>query len=304
MLKVGLQLVSVKNALKDDFENTLKRVSEIGYKYVEFLSRGDGITIGDGVRLDMPAEEVKKLLDQYGLTAVGVNLRPEFIDTYEDGKLVKRDLDYEAVDYKNFFDYQKKMGNRNIVITLQMYENYEHVLACCAAFNRIGRLCKENGMKLLYHNQNQVGQSFNGELVLDIIANNTDPELVFFELDTFWLLRGGLDAVDVIKKLGKRVTILHQKDFPKNAKEPINVFEFVDPNVPLDYVTFHGFVRPECYTEIGTGIIDLQAMVDAANEYTDAEYILLEHDRPVLVDELKSVAESMENFRKYKGLEF
>ena len=61
---VGLQLYGVRNAMKEDFEGTLKAVSEMGYEYVEFAGY-----------YDKSAEEIKEILDRYGLKCVSVHLQ-------------------------------------------------------------------------------------------------------------------------------------------------------------------------------------------------------------------------------------
>ena len=50
---------------------------------------------------------------------------------------------------------------------------------------------------------------------------NTDPNLVFIEMDTYWIMRGGQDAVELIKKYKDRLVLLHQKDFPMMLRSPL-----------------------------------------------------------------------------------
>ena len=57
------------------------------------------------------------------------------------------------------------------------------------------------------------------------------------------------------------------------------------------------------FTEIGSGIMDIQKIIDTAIEYTDAGYILLEQDH-ASVPQLDSVRKSFENFKRFTGIEF
>ena len=136
-----------------------------------------------------------------------------------------------------------------------------------------------------------------------MIAENTDPDYISFQIDTFWALRGGLDPVELFRKYGKRVRLLHQKDFSKEIGEPINIFKFVDENKVIDYTTFSQVVKPESFTEIGTGTIDIQRIIDAAEKYTAAEYMVLEQDFSKY-DEIESINISMNSFKRFRGVEF
>ena len=71
----------------------------------------------------------------------------------------------------------------------------------------------------------------------------------------------------------------------------------------VDMGRFNRDVRPETFTEIGTGVMDIQAIIDTANEYCGSEYIVLEQDYSQH-DELESIAISMDSFRKFKGVEW
>lgn len=61
-------------------------------------------------------------------------------------------------------------------------------------------------------------------------------------------------------------------------------------------------IRNTAFTEIGTGIMPIQQIIDAANQYTAAEYIILEQDYTRMESQFASVQKSMEAFRKYTGI--
>ena len=66
---VGIQLYGVRGAMKEDFEGTLRAVAEMGYEYVEFAGYHG-----------KSAEEIKELLDKYGLKCVSVHQALDFYD--------------------------------------------------------------------------------------------------------------------------------------------------------------------------------------------------------------------------------
>lgn len=168
-------------------------------------------------------------------------------------------------------------------------------------YEKMGKMAAEEGMQFLYHNHYQELQEFNGHKVLDLIVENTDPAHVNLELDTFWVLRGGVDPVELMKRYGTRIKMLHQKDFAKDTKTPVNMFDVVGKDT---YITREAFNRYKCsddFVEIGYGQMDIQKIIDTALEIGSIEYIVLEQDATKL-DQLESVKRSMEGFRKFEGI--
>lgn len=173
----------------------------------------------------------------------------------------------------------------------------------CETFNRIGELCQERGMRYYYHNHYQEFQRFGDKLVYDIIMENTDPGLVYAEMDTYWIARGGQDPVSFMRKYNDRLILLHQKDFPKNAGEPLCMYDgLVSRDKEIDGEVFQRTKNPLSFTEIGTGVLPIQDYISAARSCPNLDFIILEQDATQL-DELESIAVSMQAFQKFKGVE-
>ena len=132
--------------------------------------------------------------------------------------------------------------------------------------------------------------------------DNTDPRYVSFELDTFWAMRGGADPVEVMKRLGARLKLVHQKDFSKTSTSPVNLWTVKDPETLITRETFGEGMDPKDFCEIGTGIMDIQTIIDTANAL-GAEYIVLEQDHTQLT-QMESVRISMDSFKKFSGLDW
>ncbi|MEA5055623.1 MAG: TIM barrel protein, partial [Propionicimonas sp.] len=163
-------------------------------------------------------------------------------------------------------------------------------------FNEIGELARQRGMRFYYHNHFQEFQRFGDEYVYDIILANTDPELVKLEMDTYWMYRGGQDPLEWMSRCADRVILLHQKDFPKESPQPLNLFDgVVDPHENIDMAVFEERKNQACFTEIGTGILPIQSIVDLAATLPNFDYMLLEQDHAVL-PELESIRVSHEAF--------
>ena len=262
---------------------TLKSLSEKGYKHLEFANVK--ALLDEGIGYEISADLLKETLDAYQLNPIGIHLTPGFKDVEENGKItrvINRD-DYELINYKNIAKYQSVIGNSNVCCASYRFHSYDHLMASCEMFNRIGRVCKENGLQFIYHNHVELGQIMEGKTAVELMAQNTDPELLQFELDTHWLMASGLDPVAVIKKLGKRVRLIHQRDYPKG----------------------HGDATHEKMLSV------LQNIIDATIEYTSCEYFILEQVREAFEEirteketQLDTIQLSLENYKGYYGLEF
>lgn len=286
-VKTGIQLYSVRGSLAKDPYGTLAKVAEIGYRYVE---GANGNAAEDpGVGFGVPAREMKKALDDAGLKLVGCHVTPLQLD------LIDRVL-----------DYHQEVGNPQIGCAIDFfpYGDRDFILRRCELFNQIGEKCRARGMRFYYHNHYQEFQRFGGDYVYDIIMANTDPSLVFVELDTYWVMRAGLDPLAAMEKYKDRLILLHQKDFPHDAPQKLVMFDgIINPRANINMDVFGATIYPECFTEIGTGILPIQDFIDAAQAVPSLEYILLEQDFSKL-DELESIQVSMNAFRKFSGIEW
>lgn len=164
----------------------------------------------------------------------------------------------------------------------------------------MGKILSGHGMKFLYHNHYHEFQAINGKPVLYHILENTDPQYVDFEVDTFWAMRGGADPIEVIRHVGDRLRMIHQKDFSKTTDSLVNLWTVKDPNVPIGQDNFGGAHKAEDFCEVGTGIMDIQSTLNAVNE-AGAEYVILEQDFTQLT-QMESIKISMDSFKKYSGI--
>ncbi|NLJ86896.1 MAG: sugar phosphate isomerase/epimerase [Firmicutes bacterium] len=286
-LKVGIQLYSVRQSLQKDPYGVLAQVAEVGYKYLEAANHD--AANDPGVGFGVPADKMKASLDELGMSIVGSHINP---------------LKAELLD--GVLDYHQALGNKQIGCDIEFfpYEDVDFVLRRCELFNEVGEKCKERGMRFYYHNHYQEFQKFGDKTVYEIIMENTDPSLVFIELDTYWATRGGQNPVELIRKYKDRLVLLHQKDFPKDAPQNLVMYDgIINPEMPINMDVFMATLQPRCFTEIGTGILPIQDIINAAKDAPNLEYIILEQDHTQL-DEIESIKVSMEAFRKFSGVEW
>ncbi len=276
---VGLQLYSVRDALSRDPWGTLERLAEVGFTHLEAANhnaRND-----PGVGFGVEAAELRARLADLGLAIVGCHINPLDVD------ILPRALDYQA-----------ELGNTQFGCDIEFYPygDRDYVLRRAEVFNRVGELARERGMRFYYHNHFQEFQRIGDDYVYDLILDNTDPDLVKLEIDTYWMYRGGQDPIAWMEKCADRVVLLHQKDFPADAPQPLDMFDgVVSPAENIDMAVFMERKDERCFTEIGTGVLPIQDIIDAAGKLPHLDYLILEQDHTAM-DEIDSVRTSRQAF--------
>ncbi|MDR2618818.1 MAG: sugar phosphate isomerase/epimerase [Treponema sp.] len=282
-MKVGIQLYSVRNHIAQDPIATIKTVAAEGYRYLEAVNYNACKDCGVG--FGVPAKEIKQVLDGEGARIISAHIFP---------------MDSETLG--PVLEYHRQIGTKYVVMPMDFYQDREEVLRKAEGLNKAGRQCADAGMTLLYHNHFHEFQIFDKTTIIDLILIHTDPALVKLELDTYWAMRGGQDPVALLKKYGERVRLIHQKDFPAEYKDEVNLIDAVNQGrLKVDMQYFESGVSDKAFTEAGAGIMDIQKIINAGNVICKSEYIILEQDYS-LYDEIESIRISMKSFKKFKGI--
>lgn len=281
-LKVGIQLYSVRGMMKEDPIGTIGKVAQAGYKYLEVANHN---ALNDaGVGFGVSPEELNSVTEQYGSKIISAHIFP-FTDE----------------NYKKVVEYNQKIGNNVLIYPMETFASYDDVMKKTEYYEKMGRIAASEGMQFLYHNHYMEFQKFNGKTVMDWIVENTDPAHVNLELDTFWAMRGGYDPVELMGRYGTRIKMLHQKDFAKDAPNPVNMFDVVEENTHITREVFNQYKEPGDFVEIGFGVMDIQSIINKALELGSVEYIVLEQDATKL-NEMESIKRSMEGFHRFDGI--
>ena len=189
MQSAGIQLYSVRDMTARDFAGTMKKVADIGYKFVETAGYGNLKT----------AKEAKKALDDAGLKAVSGHFGIDMLEGKLDEVLADAEtLGLEMVVCPFLPDNRRKDA-----------ESYKSV---AKVLEQAGLQLHQHGPILAYHNHDFEFQKFDGRYGMDILLENTPPHLVAAEIDVYWVKKAGLDPVEYLNKLGDRVRALHLKD--------------------------------------------------------------------------------------------
>jgi sugar phosphate isomerase/epimerase len=245
--RIGLQLYTVRRIAAKDLAGTLARVAAVGYKEVELAGL-----------YNHTAAEFHELLAKNGLAAPSSHLPITAIE----GDAAAR----------TFAD-AKTLGHEWLTVPSLPQEKRESAddwKAVATRFNSAAAQVKAAGFRFAYHNHNAELRNLGGGTTpLDVLVSETDPSLVSFEMDLYWVVNGGGDPLAFLAKYPGRFKMLHVKDS----------------------------AGPEHrIADVGAGDIDFKTIFARAR---GVEHYFVEHDNPT--DELASISTS---YKYLANLEF
>ena len=183
---IGIQLYSVREALNEDFKGTLKKLSELGFRGVEFAFNYGGIA----------PEELAAFLKEQNLQAIGI---------YEQ-------LDNICDPDAEVYAQAAALGCKHLTFGFglaQLEEDFDKCLDIC---REAVKVAASKGLTICYHAHAHEFKKLNGECYLDLMLNAEGLEAMAFEADTCWIQQGGEDVVGYMKKYADRIPLLHVKD--------------------------------------------------------------------------------------------
>ncbi len=195
MSKIGLQMYTLRNHVGDptEYENTLRRVAEIGIKHIQMTPPGF-----------LSVQELAALLKKYGLSADSVYRSTTKVVEAIEG--AKRDAALLGVDVLRTDSIPPQFRGE-----ADGYRRYAEIM------NREGRACKAAGLRYIYHFHAFEWICFGDERGMDILLGETDPDAVFFQPDVFWLTNAGLEPSDALQMFRGRAFWIHVKDYAIHA---------------------------------------------------------------------------------------
>ena len=184
MMDYGIQMYSVRDITEKDLKGALKRIAEIGYRYVEFAG-----FFGNS------AEEVKGWLDEYGLSVSGTHTGLWELDE----------------DLSGVIAYSKTIGNRNIIIPGHDLSSQAKLDAFVEKVNCYQPVLAGEGITLGYHNHShEFMPNKDGSMIHEQLVWRTS---LSFEIDTYWYFEAtGNDAIGILDRLKDRNRFIHLKD--------------------------------------------------------------------------------------------
>ena len=184
-MEYGIQMYSVRDITEKNMDGALKALAEMGYKFVEFAGF-----------FGIPADEIKAMLDKYGLKVSGTHTGWQEI----------------AEHYEETLAYHKAIGNTRIIVPGADLTTKAKLDAFIDMMNEFQPKLAAEGITLGYHNHDiEFMRMEDGSLILELLYDNA-PALQG-EIDTFWVQAGGQNPADWVRKLSGRMPLLHLKDY-------------------------------------------------------------------------------------------
>jgi sugar phosphate isomerase/epimerase len=240
--KIGVQLYSVRGLMETDFAGTLEAVAAAGYDQVEFAGY-----------YGHAADDVRSILDHVGLEAPAAHVGIDFLRS----------------DLATVLDTARTVGHRYVIAPWLPPEARGSIAGyreLARFLNETGAACREAGLAFGWHNHDFELASVDGEVPLDVLLGETDPALVDFEMDLYWIVKGGGDPLAYFTAHPGRFKLCHVKDMTADG-------EMVD---------------------VGAGSLDFGAIF-AQSKQAGLEFYFVEHDEPA--DPLASIRASHDYLR-------
>lgn len=201
--EIALQLYSLRKDIEKDYAGVIRQVGEMGYTAIEAAGYNDGKFYGR-----TPAE-FRADIETAGMEV----LSSHTAKALSADELKKKDFSEALKWWDQCIAAHKEAGMKYIVTPwMDVPKTLEDLHTYCLYYNEIGRKCKENGLQYGYHNHAHEFQKVEDKVMLDYMLENTDPSLVFFQMDVYWVVRGGQSPVDYFNRYKGRFTLLHIKD--------------------------------------------------------------------------------------------
>ncbi|WP_044171426.1 sugar phosphate isomerase/epimerase family protein [Flectobacillus major] len=266
--KVGIQLFSLPKMLEKDFAGTIEFLAKMGYKEVELFGpfpfsaqvaqdRWKSITpmlgfSGSGYFGKSP-KEIKSILKANGITTPSAHT----------------DLDTLVNNMDKLGEAANVLGHKYVVLPSipddkrQTLDDYKRI---SETFNKIGENAKRVGLKFGYHNHGYGLSPLEGQIPLYLIMEQTDPNLVFFEMDIYWTSAGGIEPISLLEKYPNRYHLLHLKDM-KEKKHFSG-----DGNTAPQWFELFPYM-----TSAGDGVLGVKEIVEKAKS-TGVKHFFVEQD--------------------------
>ena len=212
--RVGLQLYTLRDIVGKDILGTIQEVANIGYTEIEWY----GYDVEEHAILGVPAAKFYQILKTNGMTSLSGHIGADIIDG-------------DDAIQKTFIPLLKfchEVKQKYLIVPSLPEHMTESVDACkktAELFNKAGERAKEYGVVFGYHNHaHEFTHVYdNGQSMYDILLAETDKEKVAFELDIYWVVRGGKDPIKILKENPGRFPLWHAKDYHQSKDETTSV---------------------------------------------------------------------------------
>ncbi len=255
--KAGLQLYTLRDYIGQDAKGVLAKVAKAGYQEVETYGYSP-----DKHFWGLKPTEFNAVLAANGLTTPSGH--------YDLGGYLR---DGDEALLSPAIEAAKACGQQYLIVPYldeKLRATPADFRAIAAKLNKAGARCKAAGLRLGYHNHDFEFKPIDGTMLYDVLLKETDPALVDFEMDIYWVVRAGQDPIKLMQAHPKRFPLWHIKDMDK--------------------------AKPDLNTEVGSGSIDYRKIMPYAST-AGLKHAIMEQEN-FAMDAYQSIAQSAAYLRQ------
>jgi len=237
---IGIQIYTLRREIqKDGLEVAMEKVAAKGYKWIEAFG------YEDRKFLNKTPKEFSKMLSDLGMSMPSVHSVTEVSSSGGKDAIIDQ--------MKSTAEDAIAAGSKYLVWAYLKEEDrtsMDDYKRHIETWNKFGEVCNETGIQFAYHNHDFEFIEFDGVKPYDVIMKETDPDLVKFELDLYWIAKSGNDPVEYFKKDPGRFHLWHVKDM---------------------------YPEDQHFAPVGKGSIDFEKIFNA-RETSGMKYFFVEQD--------------------------
>lgn len=194
--RIGIQLYTVRSLTEKDLEGTLARLANIGYSEVEFAGY-----------FGKTPEQIRAMLIANRLSSPSSHIPlPVNDDAWQRALADARIIGHEWAVIPWLDPSQRKDWG-----------------PFADRLNHLATMARSAGMRFAYHNHDFEFEKEGSGTVMDLLLKNTDPSLVDFEMDLYWVTKAGADPLDLIARYPRRFPLMHAKDASAGDRAIVDV---------------------------------------------------------------------------------
>jgi sugar phosphate isomerase/epimerase len=231
---IGVQLYTVRSLLPNDLDGTLEAIRKIGYRNVEAFA----------AEYKMSSKDLRTAILNAGLTVPSAH------------------FGYD--EFESRFEYAKELGVKDMICSMiprNVANSADGYKRGAEQYNKWGEQARKMGLRFGFHNHDVEFQKYGDVTGFDVLMKYTEPALVRWQMDCYWVAQAGYDPVAMLRRYGHRMISLHLKD--RTAGAPVS-----DNTGPSSW---H-------FTEVGTGTLDWKSIFRLAAE-NHIPYMFVEQDQ-------------------------
>lgn len=230
--KTGLILYTVRQDMSRDAAGTIEAVSRMGYDWIEAAGYNNGMFHG------LSPRDFRKVVMDNGM------------------QLLSSHSSINIENAERVSDAVSEAGIKYLILPSlpgAWSRSTDGFKEAAEFMNRAGEVCRKKGLKFGFHNHSVEFREIDGIVPFDILATETDPELVLFEIDLCWITAAGKNPVDYFRKYPGRFELWHIKDMTPEGRDATlgeGVIDFgpIFAEMKLSGMKYHFIEQDNCVT--------------------------------------------------------